>query len=109
VGDVGNLVSISYDIFVFTFFLGCVGEAQIAWGTSTGGVGLVTITQSLNSCPSKTAYGPTFSVRTRMEHQVQKVFNPDKRGLTALTWVVSNKDVTVSLLFSDAYAKLPSS
>lgn len=74
-------------------FVGFSGEARLAYGTSTGGVCLVTVTQSLDSLPSKSAYGPTFTVKTRMEHQVQQLFNRDKRYSTALTWVASNDNL----------------
>jgi len=71
------------------------GKCQgcLAYGTSSGAVGLVIVAQSLNPLPSESVYGPTFDVAVRLEHHTPKVFDPDKRGLTALTWVLCNGNV----------------
>ncbi|KAF9460559.1 transcription factor IIIC subunit delta N-term-domain-containing protein [Collybia nuda] len=69
-------------------------NAHLAYGTSDGGVALITVTQSLRSTPSSsTVFGPNFNLETGLENHGQIIFSPDKRALTGLSWLACKENM----------------
>ncbi|KIK07830.1 hypothetical protein K443DRAFT_128926 [Laccaria amethystina LaAM-08-1] len=68
-------------------------EIQLAYGTSIGEVGIVTITQALEAISTVSIFGPTYNLTASFGNQTEAVTGADKRGLTTLAWICADKNL----------------
>ncbi|KAF9220011.1 hypothetical protein BS17DRAFT_854039 [Gyrodon lividus] len=61
-------------------------QSLLAYATGGGGVGLIKISQTLQST-SDPGFVPTYKLDVVSEQQIEAVFPPDKRAIPALDWV----------------------
>ncbi|KAK7031634.1 transcription factor IIIC subunit delta N-term-domain-containing protein [Favolaschia claudopus] len=65
----------------------CKSEAAIAFAAADGSVGLVTVIQTLSSTPTASGFFLNYGIETCVEKTESAVFQPDKMGVTALSWI----------------------
>jgi len=64
----------------------CSASGILAYGTSSGAIGTIRITQRLVKEAGPTPFGPGHDIETSVQH-FGVVFQPDKAGITAMRWV----------------------
>ena len=64
-----------------------LGQTYLAHGSSDGSIGLVKIVQKLRPLPTSSILGEELTGETVFETLQLRPFEPDNRGITALTWV----------------------
>ncbi|TDL24008.1 hypothetical protein BD410DRAFT_767896 [Rickenella mellea] len=61
--------------------------AQVACGMSDGSVAIVAVSQTLESCPSRTPFGNSYDIHFSSNLTNLRPCEADLRGITALVWV----------------------
>ncbi|KAJ7623747.1 transcription factor IIIC subunit delta N-term-domain-containing protein [Roridomyces roridus] len=77
---------------------GQAGEAtcNLAYGLADGSVGLVKIVQILSSSASSSGFSRDYTIDVRVEDYQRIIFEPDNAGITALSWVLPNRNMVLA-------------
>jgi hypothetical protein len=69
--------------------------ARVAFGDSSGCVGVVDVTQVVQHMMSTSTFGIDFKVGMTVESASDEICSPDDRGLTSLKWIGTLHEVGV--------------
>lgn len=72
----------------------------MAYGTPCGGVGLVVVTESLRSVPTRSGFGADYTAEVLHEVCDQQPSAADGSGITALSWVEMLRENVKEFSFS---------
>jgi general transcription factor 3C polypeptide 4 len=78
---------IALPFFISALICFGVGKAFLAYCISDGSVGVIVVTQSLGSIPTKSGFGDDYDVDISHELHGHRPSGSDGRGITALSWI----------------------